>query len=69
MIASMARKKRPGESRRNRTYRFPDDLIARIEALAERNRRPTTTEIEIALEDHLRRNKLWPPPTPRGGAK
>jgi predicted transcriptional regulator len=66
MIAGMARKKRPGESRRNRTYRFPDDLIARVEALAERNRRPVTTEIEIALEEHLKRHKLWPPPPSAG---
>jgi hypothetical protein len=70
MIASMPPRKRPGEGpRRNRTYRFPDALIARVEALADRNRRPVTTEIEIALEEHLRRNKLWPPPTPKGGDK
>lgn len=31
-----------------------------IDQLAEKNRRPLTTEVAIALEKHLRESGLWP---------
>jgi hypothetical protein len=57
----MTRPKKLGPPRRSRTYRLPENLIELLEQLARRNRRPTTGELEIAIEDHLKRSKLWPP--------
>ncbi len=33
-----------------------------LDALTEKTRRSLTAEIEIALEEHLRKEGLWPPP-------
>ena len=64
-MLTVARPKKSERSpRRSRTYRLPDDLVEQLETLAERNRRPVTTELEVALEEHLKRNKLWPPTPP-----
>jgi predicted DNA-binding protein len=51
---------KPDRPRRSRTYRLPDDLISQLEAAAEKNRRPVTTELEMAVEAHLQRLKMWP---------
>jgi hypothetical protein len=65
MAMKLRMKRKPeGGPRRNRTYRLPDLLVAQLEMLAERNRRAVTTEIEIALEQYLERNGLWPVPPP-----
>jgi len=42
---------------------FPPALRLAIESLAERNRRPLTTEILIAVEEHLRRSGVEIPDT------
>lgn len=44
-------------------------LRAAIDALAETNRRPLTTEVSIALENHLKAAGLWPPRKPVKRAK
>ena len=54
-------KKQERSERRSRTYRLPEDLLTAFEMLAEHNRRPVTTELEIAIEAHLTRAKRWPP--------
>lgn len=41
--------------------RFSRQLIEAMRDLAEKNRRPLTTEITIALENHLTAAGLWPP--------
>lgn len=65
MIAMMPRLPTKPEHgpRRSRTFRLSEALMERLEALAERNRRPMTTELEIAVEGHLEKNDLWPPET------
>lgn len=62
MPLTMARPKKPGSPKQARSYRLPENLLAALETLAERNRRPVTNELEIALEKHLESNQLWPPP-------
>lgn len=52
---------KPHVSRRSRTYRFPEDLIESLEAMAEENRRTVTAELEIAIEAHLRAVGKLPP--------
>lgn len=47
--------------RRSRTYRLPEDLLAAMEKMAEEMRRPVTTELEIAIEEHLSKAGYWPP--------
>jgi hypothetical protein len=44
-----------GGERLSRTYRLPRRVIEALDKLAEQNRRPVTTELLIALENHL-----WP---------
>jgi hypothetical protein len=39
----------------------PPELRAAIVALAARTRRTLTTEVVIALENHAKKNGLWPP--------
>jgi hypothetical protein len=64
MKLRMPKRKNGSGPRRSRSYRLPDLLISQLETLAERNRRAVTTEIEIALEQYLERNGLWPAPPP-----
>lgn len=52
---------KPGRPRTSRSYRLPDDLLAAFEAHAKEARRPMTTEIEIAMENHLAALGKWPP--------
>lgn len=40
---------------------IPPALRDAIDALAERNRRPLTNEVVMALEKHLAAEGLWPP--------
>lgn len=61
---------KPKFPRRPRTYRFPEPLLEALEALAEANRRPVTTELEIAIEEHLRKSGVtWPPEPPPPAAE
>lgn len=39
---------------RPKLVNFPDELFDRLEKEATKNRRPTTTEIVIAVENHLK---------------
>lgn len=55
-------RKKDTRSRRSVTYRLPEDLLAQLDKLSERTRRSLTTELEMALEAHLQKAKLWPPP-------
>lgn len=48
------------KARRSVTYRLPEVLLDQLDKLVEETRRPATTELEIALEAHLRKAKLWP---------
>lgn len=50
--------KRP---RRAVNYRLPEDILAQLDKLTEQTRRTATAEIELALEAHLKKAKLWPP--------
>lgn len=61
MLGTMPRPKKIDRPRRSRTYRLPEDLIDGLDGLAESNRRPSTSEVEIAIEEHLRAHDRWPP--------
>ncbi len=39
------------------------ELYEQLRKLAKRNRRPVQWEAVMALEEHLRAAKLWPPPS------
>lgn len=53
--------RKPKPARRSRTYRLPEDILDALEGLADDNRRTTTTELEIAIENHLKANGRLPP--------
>jgi hypothetical protein len=55
---------KPEVPRIMRSLRLPADLWAALNALSKKNRRPTTTQLEIIIEDALRAEGLWPPPEP-----
>ena len=63
-IRGMA-KKRKTDRHKRRTYsmRLEDRLMQQVKELAERNRRTATMEVTIALEEHLQKAGLWPPPS------
>jgi predicted transcriptional regulator len=57
-------KKKPRTDRhlkRIATFRLSDEILEALKKLAEENRRTMTTELTIALENHLAKFKLWPP--------
>lgn len=56
------RKPRTGTSKR--TYRFEDALIQRITAIAERERRTTTAQIELFLMEKVKEYEKKAEPTP-----
>lgn len=58
-MLGMARSK-PKRQRRSVTYRLHEDLLGQLDKLVEETRRTATAEIEIAIEEHLRKVKLWP---------
>jgi predicted transcriptional regulator len=60
-ISGMPRPKKGKVPRRPVTYRLPENLLDSLELLADSTRRSQTAELEIALEAHLTRHKLWPP--------
>lgn len=64
-MLAVARPKKTGVPRLARTYRLPEDLIAALEKLAESNRRPVTTEIEIAVEEYCKAHRVWTPRQPK----
>jgi hypothetical protein len=41
---------------------MPADLAQALRTLAGRTKRTLTAEILVALEEHLARNGVWPPP-------
>lgn len=51
---------KPRKARRAVTYRLPEILLDQLDKLVEETRRTATAEVEIALESHLRKAKLWP---------
>jgi len=54
---------RPKSKRNKRSvnYRLPEELLAQLDKLIEETRRTATTEVELALEAHLKKHNLWPP--------
>ena len=60
MLAMGRPKKVERSPRRGVSYRLPEDLISALESVAEENRRPITTEVEIAIEKYLASHGLWP---------
>lgn len=47
-------------ARRGVSYRLPEDLLDQLDKLTEHTRRTATAELEIAIENHLKKAKLWP---------
>jgi hypothetical protein len=43
------------------SFRLPVPLMEQFRRLAQQNRRTLSGEAEIALENHLSANGLWPP--------
>ena len=65
MFVTMSKPQRKTDRpRRSRTYRLPEDLLDAFEQLAERTRRTVTAELEIAMEEHAKKNRVWSPPKP-----
>lgn len=54
----------PGRQGVSLHVRISAEMKAALDALSDRNRRPLTTEVEIALEAHLKEAGLWPWPPP-----
>jgi predicted DNA-binding protein len=56
---------RPKGKRKRRTvsYRLPEVILEQLDKLTEETRRTATAELELALEAHLKKAKLWPPST------
>jgi predicted transcriptional regulator len=52
------------KTRRTVSYRLPEDLLAQLDLLTDDTRRTATAELELALESHLKKAKLWPPEKP-----
>ena len=47
-------------TRRGVSYKLPEDLLGQLDKLVEKTRRTITAEVEIAIENHLKKEKLWP---------
>lgn len=62
----MPKEKRPGV--RALYVELKEELGARLEALAEQNRRTLKAEVVLALERHLEASGVAPPPTAEGKA-
>jgi hypothetical protein len=62
MARQPKRPKKPNRSGVPLHVYIPPELRAVIDAMAGSNRRPLTTEVIIALENHARAAGLWPPP-------
>ncbi len=60
-------KKRKGDRHKKRTVtmRLDERLMLQVKTLAEKNRRTTTMEVTIALEEYLTRAGFWPPAAPK----
>jgi hypothetical protein len=58
-MASMTKKK--GQHASGFMVRLPENFRTQLRRLQKQMRRPLTTEIQIALEKHLKEFKLWPP--------
>ena len=58
-MVSVARPK-DKRARRSVTYRLHVDILDQLDKLTEESRRTATAEIELALEAHLKKAKLWP---------
>ena len=55
-------KKRPNRSSVPLHVGIPPELRAALDLLIEKTRRPLTTEVVIALENHCRAEGCWPLP-------
>ncbi len=55
-------KKKDQPNKRQVNYKFTEELLDAIDKLTARTRRTATEEVTIAVERHLKRAKLWPPP-------
>jgi hypothetical protein len=71
LMAKKKKRGRPASSAEKKSVlhvEIPADLKDALEALAKRNRRPMTSEVEIMMEKMLAEAGLWPPaphePTP-----
>ena len=56
-------KKQSGEDRHASGFmvRLPEVFRSQLQLLCAQTRRTMTTEIQIALEEHLAKSGLWPP--------
>lgn len=62
LVAKIKRIRRPV------SYKLPEDLLNQLDKLTEETRRSATAELELALEAHLKKAKLWPiEPNPEAG--
>ncbi len=69
-MAVMAKKRKAGRSKKKVvTMRLDEPLVEQLKELAERNRRTATMEVTIALECHLAKAGLWPPPSEQSPEK
>jgi hypothetical protein len=59
----MAKKKEPEMDRHRSGFmlRLPEIYRTQLRKLRAKTRRPMTTDIQIALEEYLEKNELWPP--------
>jgi hypothetical protein len=59
-------KKQNGGDRHASSFmvRLPEAYRTQLQQLCAQTRRTMTTEIEIALEEHLAKSGLWPPQQP-----
>jgi hypothetical protein len=64
-MLSMAKKKKQDQDKDRHgsgfMIRLPEIYRTQLRKLREQMRRPMTSEIQIALEEHLAKFNLWPP--------
>lgn len=65
MLGTMPRPRKPKADlgpKRNRSFRLPEVILDLLEEVADEERRKATVELQIALEEHLKKKNKWPPP-------
>jgi excinuclease UvrABC nuclease subunit len=66
-MRTMSKKRgRPSKDQHRATnmVRLPDDYHALMKELSRRNKRALTREVQVALDDYLRKNGMEPPADP-----